>query len=771
MKHLMNQRKNLWLLFISLFFLATGNSFSQSKTSAFIPSYKAVFNSPPKLIPTSRPPDAPIAGNGDIGVVLGGTPAKLCMYIGKNDFWKSKESYPEGGLCLPGGVNIFIPGLEGASYYAEQVLANGNINATFKKDELIVSLKIIVPAASNVVVAELSCTGKPCTVNTHVWAKQGFESIVDSGQRGNIQFAQRHFDLPDLQWPSHVAIAVNSIGAKGNEFVMKPNTKVTIIAGVCTNFENRDYLNTAIARVQNANAVFIKKIKQKNDAWWKQFWNKSNVVLGDTMLEKYYYGSQYLLACCSRNKNFPPGLCGNTITDDATNTWEGDYHLNYNYQAPFWGAYSSNHLDLTEGYDNPVLEYMPKAKQHAMDELKCRGVYYPTGIGPKGFTATVFPVTEEKMVKRYGTKESGLVGKVMFRGQRSNAIFLAANMFLRFYTTYDRAYAKKIYPFLKEVDSFWQDYLKFENGYYNSYNDNFWETGPGNPNWKEDMRSGDTNNTATLGLLTMFYKGIIDVSNYLGVDEDKVVKWNHIRNNLYPIPVLKYNDVTRLIGTERGTGPGSLKRTNPGFGRLMGYTWVFPSGNVGVKTDSAFASILRKEIARWDTEPGGDGGWRNTGNGFEGNFTVAARLGYNPEIVIGKLKARIAQASLPNLWVPQSGGFTETLSGVPSCINEMLLQGYEGIIRVFPNWLKDKDASFNNLRTHGAFLVSSQQKNGIVQYIKIVSEKGNKCVVENPWARGVIVTNAAGKKIKVDTDKTNFSFSTQASASYTIEMQ
>lgn len=769
MKQLKDQNRNHLLLFVLLVCLATGKSFSQSKAIGFVPPYKAIFNSPPKLIPTSRPPDAPVSGNGDVGVVLGGTPGKLCIYLGKSDFWKSKESYPEGGLCLPGGINIFIPELEGASYYAEQVLANGNINATFKKDGLIVSLTITVSATSNIVIAELSSVGKSFTVNTHVWAKQGFESRVDSGKKGNIQYAQRHFDSPELQWPSHVAIAINTPGAKGNEFVIKQNSKITIIAGICTSQENKDYLNTAIARAQTANAVSIKKLKQKNDAWWKQFWNKSNVVLGDTMLEKYYYGSQYLLACCSRNKNFPPGLCGNTITDDATNTWEGDYHLNYNYQAPWWGAYSSNHIDLTEGYDNPVLAYMAKAKQHAMDELKCRGVYYPTGIGPMGFTATVFPVTEEKMVRRYGTKESGLVGKVMFRGQRSNAVFITTNMLLRFYTTYDKAYAKKIYPFLKEVDNFWQDYLKFDNGYYNSYNDNFWETGPGNPNWKEDMKSGDTNNTATLGLLKMFYKGIIDVSGFLGVDKDKTEKWNQIRSNLYPLPVLKYNDVTRLIATERGTGPGSLKRTNPGFGRLMGYTWVFPSGNVGVKTDSAFAMILRKEIARWDTEPGGDGGWKNTGNGFEGNFTTAARLGYNPEIIIGKLKARILQASLPNLWIPQSGGFTETLSGVPSCINEMLLQGYEGIIRVFPNWLKDNDASFNSLRTHGAFLVSSQKKNGMVQYIKIVSEKGNKCVVENPWDKNMVIKTSNGKIVKTVSVNNSYTFSTQPGMAYVIK--
>lgn len=747
-----------------------GSLFAQPKTRSFVPAYKAVFNTPASNIPTSKPPDAPIAGNGDLGIVLGGTPGKLCIYMGKNDFWKSKASYPEGGLCLPGGVNIFIPELEGASYYAEQVLANGNVNAVFKKGELVVSLKLFVPATSNVAIAELSVTGGSCTVDLHAWAKQGFESTVDSGQNGNIQYAQRHFDQPDLDWPSHVALAVSVAGAKGNSFVLKPSSKIIIAAGICTNHENKDYLNTAIARAKAVTAASVKTFRQKNDNWWKQFWSKSYIIIGDTVLEKYYYGSQYLLACCSRNNNYPPGLCGNTITDDASNTWEGDYHLNYNYQATFWGCYSSNHIELTEGYDNPVLDYMQKAKQHAMQELKCRGVYYPTGIGPKGFTATVFPVTEAKMVKRYGTKESGLVGKTMFRGQRSNALFITANMLLRFYTTYDKKYAQKIYPFLQEVDNFWQDYLKFENGQYNNYNDNFWETGPGNPNWKEDMQSGDTNNTATLGLLKMFYKGIIDMSRFLKIDTSKIEKWQYINDHLYSLPVLKYNNITRLIATERGKGPGSLKRTNPGFGRLMGYTWVFPSGIAGVKTDPAFADILEKEVGRWDTEPGGDGGWKNTGNGFEGNFTVAIRVGYDPAIVISKLKERIMQGTLPNLWVPQAGGFTETLSGVPSCINEMLLQGYEGMIRVFPAW-PGANAGFEKLRTHGAFLVSAQKKNGTVQSIKIVSEKGRDCTVENPWQGRELVITSSGKKIKATVKRDTFTFKTKANGTYTITVK
>lgn len=48
--------------------------------------YKVIFTNPPQHVPTSKTPDAPIAGNGDIGVTMGGGPDSLRFYIGKNDF-------------------------------------------------------------------------------------------------------------------------------------------------------------------------------------------------------------------------------------------------------------------------------------------------------------------------------------------------------------------------------------------------------------------------------------------------------------------------------------------------------------------------------------------------------------------------------------------------------------------------------------------------------------------------------------------------------------
>jgi hypothetical protein len=63
----------------------------------------------------------------------------------------------------------------------------------------------------------------------------------------------------------------------------------------------------------------------------------------------------------------------------------------------------------------------------------------------------------------------------------------------------------------------------------------------------------------------------------------------------------------------------------------------------------------------------------------------------------------------------------------------MMLQSFSGVLRVFPVWPKDHDASFANLRAYGAFLVSSEMSKSQVKYLFVQSEKGHDLTIQNPW--------------------------------------
>ena len=174
--------------------------------------YNAILNSPPKMVPTPKTPDGALAGNGDIGLTLGGTPDRLQFYIGKNDFWRAYPVYPGGGIAHPGGLTVSIGGLKDASYYAEQTMDKAAIKGKFNKNNLQVELNTWVAATSNLVVAEFTAN-QSCEINLRLWSRPGNTSVNDSGYNNNVYWVTRSFEnTPLLEWPCHVAMAMKIVG-------------------------------------------------------------------------------------------------------------------------------------------------------------------------------------------------------------------------------------------------------------------------------------------------------------------------------------------------------------------------------------------------------------------------------------------------------------------------------------------------------------------------------------------------------------------------------
>ena len=120
-------------------------------------------------------------------------------------------------------------------------------------------------------------------------------------------------------------------------------------------------------------------------------------------------------------------------------------------------------------------------------------------------------------------------------------------------------------------------------------------------------------------------------------------------------------------------------------------------------------------------------------NGMNSFFPAAVRVGYEPEVILKNLRRYVTRYANTNGFAKDNPHGIENCSIVPNTINEMLCMGHKGVIRVFPVWPRDRDAKFHQLRTWGAFLVSSELKGGDVSYVQLLSERGRDCVVQNPW--------------------------------------
>ena len=75
-------------------------------------------------------------------------------------------------------------------------------------------------------------------------------------------------------------------------------------------------------------------------------------------------------------------------------------------------------------------------------------------------------------------------------------------------------------------------------------------------------------------------------------------------------------------------------------------------------------------------------------------------------------------------------------SAFPSeVVTEFLLQSHGGDIRLFPAAPLTGHYAFHSLRARGAFLVSSEFRDGQVPYALIQSLRGNLCRIVNPFGQ------------------------------------
>jgi len=115
-----------------------------------------------------------------------------------------------------------------------------------------------------------------------------------------------------------------------------------------------------------------------------------------------------------------------------------------------------------------------------------------------------------------------------------------------------------------------------------------------------------------------------------------------------------------------------------------------------------------------------------------------------------------------------AGAWTETL-GICGPLEEMMLQSYGQVIRLFPQWPKDVAARFTTFRAEGAFLVSAACSDGEVIDVEVSSEAGGPCRFYPPWDGLPRVETAQGTPVPLEEWAEGIlSFDTTPGAKYRI---
>ena len=704
----MNMAKSL-IIFL-LFYGLSPLSAQKKITVGAQPVFKNIWTKPPQHIPNNVSIDAPLMGNGDVTMSVGYQENVLRYYLSKNDFWRLRSK--ADGLSGPrvvGFVDIKIEGFDSAGFTASQLISNGITTCVLQKNDQKIKVKSWVQATQDLVFIELEALSKAANISIFDSAPENKRAELKKGEVQQIHWFTRAFnDSVDI--PTEVAVALKTINYNGLNILLQPCKKLVIVLAIESKFKSKTPLDYVLKQVKKINENSIAPLLQKHDKWWETYWNKSSISVEDTVLMKAYYQGLYTMAACSRDTQFPPGLFGWTTTD--TPAWNGDYHLNYNFQAPFYGLYAANRLEQGTPQDAPLIDFMSRGEWYSKNVTHTPGLLYPVGIGPLGIETT-------RDFQKYMNSDDFEKGGLFF-GQRSNTAYGLVNMAQQWRCTYDKKYGKKIYPYALAVVNFWEDYLKFENGRYVIYGDAIHE-GSGK----------DKNPVLSLGLIRNALNLILDLSTTLNIDQNRQVKWKDILNKLSSFPVQMRSGKKVFRYTEEGIGWW------PDNG--LGIQQIYPSNAVTLDSSNELLTVSRNtidEMQRW--------GDMNTSNSF---FMAAIRVGYDSTVIMKELH-KYALHTYPNGFQLNNPHGIENSCTVANALDEMLCMSVGNVIRLFRVFPKDQNAEFENMRAWGAFLVSAKLTNEIISDVKILSEKGKPCTIINPWPGKKVVLTRNGKNVE-----------------------
>ncbi len=672
-------------------------------------------------------PAGAMCGNGDLGVVFDNDEKDLVIHISKCDFWKfGRGAHTDSGIKAVGDLRINNVDL--SEYNIKQYFDKGLLECKFGNTEI----EFFV-APENLICFEIKVPETEKTNDISINLPDTCGSVNFQSEENGVKCYSRKFCGENVDRESAVAVCLKAISSN----IVDGYKTTRYCISVVTNFDADDYISKAFEMVENCD---YDDEKTKTQEKWGKFFSASKVTLQDKEIEKFYNSSLYHLAGCMGNSEFPPGLFGNFVTDDFF-PWAGDYHMNYNYEAPYYCIFSSNHPELFDGYMAPVNDMRDEAKRMAK-LFGCKGYAFPVSFGPKALD----------VYSQADCKEHG----ILFLGQKSHAAYACVIPIMHWFSTYDKEYAlENYYDFVLNTAAFWEDYLVKEKGRYVIKGDAAHEI----PYYRGEKfryithfgQVNTINAINSMGLVKLLFNGAYDMAKELNLNSEKYALWEDIIENFSDFPTF----VKKGKKCFRYSKFGIRWRND----NTVGLQHIYPASQIGLSSDEKLLKIARNTYFINDR--------RLDDNGSNSYLPAGARIGVDPDFLIEGIHQNIREFALPNRLFRHHGGGIEHLTTIPATINEMLMQSHQGVIRLFPCWNKKTDASFENLRADGAFLVSAELKNGKIISLKIKSLKGRTCNVKCEGIKSVI-SKADNKEISHIRTGDAVTFETQADTEYIL---
>ncbi len=804
---------------------------AKNRVQAPEPDYEALLaqHNVVYLSPATRPVEGLPVGDGDTTALVWMPPCGLTMTVNKSNLWDDQPSnYPpdwswspaweEKATTLVGGATLTVR--NGTPLLNPMYLNDFQAHLDLYRAQVAVdaesplgSVRAVIWGSSEPGVLVLNyqeSSSQPLRREIELsrwgsrrffhWYSQYVPAATRTGLEGTRAGADRtHIWIEQKLRRTSFAVVVRFVGGPFKTEVRNPHLAVMLteqssqISGqvylaVVTSEEHDSPLESARQKVDQAAQQSYDTLQHQHAKQWSEFWSQSYIQIPEDYLENLYYMTLYQLAVSSQGA-YPPPFCGGLWTPDHdVRRWGHYYH--WNEQQSYWPVHSAGHSELAVPYNRYRSQMLKQAETDAQLVHEKGGAWYAD------------------VANRRGEQARSGVSYNLTPGTQ-----IAMDLWRHYLYTLDRDFLEtQTYPVMKACAQFYLDYLERDSdGIYHV---------PESSAYESAILQKDS--ITDLSSIRQSFPACIRASEILGVDAKMRRRWQDVVDHLVgfttygpgldlegkPIPKVFSSGISLVDFTTTKASDGVKGVMIKKGQRLYGVSFecelapVFPSGVIGLAQrgtelfEVAVNTILNVEpkVFKFYLSPAIQAARLGLGDfalkvithivkgsqvlpqGFftEGDLTPNApaysanRWTVDTPCIIRNGRRTNEHAQLLSEWfdMPSLEGGGQLMT----TFNEMLLQSYDEVIRVFPAlpqaW---QDVSFK-LRAVGGFVVIATRKAGEIQPLLVESLNGGKCRLQNPWSRRQINVRelASGHAVQVTADAEIAVFDSKAGSTYIV---
>jgi alpha-L-fucosidase 2 len=477
----------------------------------------------------------------------------------------------------------------------------------------------------------------------------------------------------------------------------------TLVITIANSYPKDDSKEIAKKLLSAVTAPSVKDVTSAHDAHWLKFYRKSFISVPDSRLESFWWIQQYKMASATRIGAYPIDLMGPWY---KATPWP-KYWWNLNIQLTYYPFFSSNHIELVQPLMKMINDNIDNLSKNAPAPYQ----HNSAALGRSG------PYTMTSGIKVLKGNDS--TGNSAASLELGNLTWLLHVYYQAYEHTLDKQIIKNLFPVLTRSVNYYLNIMSKESDgkYHLPYT------------YSPEYPKGITRDANyDLSVFKWGLNTLLQINKTLALNDPLAAQWKDALANLTPYP--KDQNGYR-IGRD-----ADFSISHRHYSHLL---QIYPIYEINWDQQQN-RDLIQKSLSQWENN---DAAWR--GYSYTGAGSIYAMMGNGNkthqllnEMMKGKFSIK------PNTMYLEAGPVIETPLSAVTTMNEMLLQSWNGIIRVFPAipdaWL---DASFNDLSAKGAFLVSGSRKAGKTQFIKIKSLRGSPCLVKTDL-KGAI--KSAGKR-------------------------